>query len=350
MAAVHDPDQPLTSMEFEAGSGDYGEDLSRLLPAGGRRAQGPPVRGAGQPAAQPVPVHRRAQPAAGDAGRRRQRPHRVHRASGTASPRRSTRRARQNPTLRRRAARAFAAVRGGRRPAGRLRRGARRPRARLRARPLPDRVPPPGVGGRAPRRWPTWNGSAAWARATCSPGRCCSPASRSRRSTSVRRRRRCRRLVALGQPGDARPRRAGAAGRARARRRPAAAARPRARPRPRRRAVHGARRRARRPAGGAGRRRRRTTSRPWPAHGWAAKTAEVRVGYAPAAASRPTASRCSPRSAPAGRWRRRSTSARGGRVVLACDYPCHLPFWRTALESLGVRPRLRHDAGDPASS
>ena len=32
MAAVHGPDQPLTSMEFEAGSGDNGEDLSRLLP------------------------------------------------------------------------------------------------------------------------------------------------------------------------------------------------------------------------------------------------------------------------------------------------------------------------------
>ena len=30
MAAVHDADQPLTSLEFEAGTGDYGEDLSRL--------------------------------------------------------------------------------------------------------------------------------------------------------------------------------------------------------------------------------------------------------------------------------------------------------------------------------
>ncbi|WP_327576171.1 MULTISPECIES: beta-galactosidase [unclassified Streptomyces] len=29
MAAVHDADQPLTSLEFEAGTGDYGEDLSR---------------------------------------------------------------------------------------------------------------------------------------------------------------------------------------------------------------------------------------------------------------------------------------------------------------------------------
>ncbi|WP_219469860.1 beta-galactosidase [Nonomuraea rhizosphaerae] len=32
MAAVHDADQPLTSLEFEAGGGDYGEDLSRQVP------------------------------------------------------------------------------------------------------------------------------------------------------------------------------------------------------------------------------------------------------------------------------------------------------------------------------
>ncbi|MFD2081240.1 beta-galactosidase [Actinopolymorpha cephalotaxi] len=32
MAAVHDEDQPLTSLEFEAGLGDYGEDLSRQVP------------------------------------------------------------------------------------------------------------------------------------------------------------------------------------------------------------------------------------------------------------------------------------------------------------------------------
>jgi beta-galactosidase len=32
MAAVHDADQPLTSLEFEAGSGDYGEDLSMAYP------------------------------------------------------------------------------------------------------------------------------------------------------------------------------------------------------------------------------------------------------------------------------------------------------------------------------
>lgn len=31
MAAVHDADQPLTSLEFEAGMGDYGEDLSRQV-------------------------------------------------------------------------------------------------------------------------------------------------------------------------------------------------------------------------------------------------------------------------------------------------------------------------------
>ncbi|MEH1165334.1 beta-galactosidase [Micromonospora sp. CPCC 205539] len=32
LAAVHDADQPLTSLEFEAGNGDYGEDLSTLYP------------------------------------------------------------------------------------------------------------------------------------------------------------------------------------------------------------------------------------------------------------------------------------------------------------------------------
>ena len=30
-AAVQGEDQPLTSLEFEAGTGDYGEDLSRLI-------------------------------------------------------------------------------------------------------------------------------------------------------------------------------------------------------------------------------------------------------------------------------------------------------------------------------
>ncbi|MFE0149190.1 beta-galactosidase [Nonomuraea sp. NPDC059007] len=32
MAAVHDADQPLTSLEFEAGTGDYGEDLALMVP------------------------------------------------------------------------------------------------------------------------------------------------------------------------------------------------------------------------------------------------------------------------------------------------------------------------------
>ncbi|MET9023292.1 beta-galactosidase [Actinopolymorpha sp. NPDC004070] len=32
MAAAHDEDQPLTSLEFESGLGDYGEDLSRQVP------------------------------------------------------------------------------------------------------------------------------------------------------------------------------------------------------------------------------------------------------------------------------------------------------------------------------
>jgi beta-galactosidase len=37
----------------------------------------------------------------------------------------------------------------------------------------------------------------------------------------------------------------------------------------------------------------------------------------------------------------------GRALVLACDYPCRLGFWRRALESLGVRPRLRHTARWP---
>ena len=189
MAAVHDADQPLTSLEFEAGTGDYGEDLSRLTSPETDRAQDPALRGPGQPADQLLPVRRRPQPAARRAGRRRQRPDRVHRRAtrlrGADRP--------GGPAQHRRFPAAGQRGAGGprrRAPAGRHGRGARRRRARLRARPLPDRVratrrrPPP-------RAWSaTSSGSAAWVRATSWPGRCCSAATPSARSTCPARRRR----------------------------------------------------------------------------------------------------------------------------------------------------------------
>jgi beta-galactosidase len=36
-----------------------------------------------------------------------------------------------------------------------------------------------------------------------------------------------------------------------------------------------------------------------------------------------------------------------GAVVIATDYPCHLDFWRTTMTALGVEPRIRHDAAEP---
>ncbi len=79
MAAVHDAEQPITSLEFEAGTGDYGEDLSRHHESADRRAEDAAVRGTRQPADQLLPVLGRAQSTARRARRRRQRPHRVHR-------------------------------------------------------------------------------------------------------------------------------------------------------------------------------------------------------------------------------------------------------------------------------
>jgi beta-galactosidase len=37
----------------------------------------------------------------------------------------------------------------------------------------------------------------------------------------------------------------------------------------------------------------------------------------------------------------------GGAVVIACDVPCDLDFWRAALGAVGVRPRVRHDVEQP---
>ena len=76
--------------------------------------------------------------------------------------------------------------------------------------------------------------------------------------------------------------------------------------------------------------------------GWAAKTAEVRVGHLhplELADGEPLLTEVG-----TGRPVAATVDVGAGRaLVLACDYPCHLPFWRTALETLGVRPRLRHD-------
>ncbi|MCF6471784.1 glycosyl hydrolase [Nonomuraea sp. MG754425] len=40
-------------------------------------------------------------------------------------------------------------------------------------------------------------------------------------------------------------------------------------------------------------------------------------------------------------------AGRGRAVVLTCDYPCHLDFWRSLLARLDVRPRHTHDAPVP---
>ena len=129
MAAVHDADQPLTSLEFEAGTGDYGEDLSRLHQPRDDRAQDPALRRPGQPADQLLPVRRRPQPAARRAVGRRQRPDRLHRR--TARLRRADRPggpAQHDVPGRWPSAVRAAARRGA--PARRHGRGARRRRAR----------------------------------------------------------------------------------------------------------------------------------------------------------------------------------------------------------------------------
>ncbi|MFI2652298.1 hypothetical protein [Micromonospora fulviviridis] len=78
---------------------------------------------------------------------------------------------------------------------------------------------------------------------------------------------------------------------------------------------------------------------------WAAGPAEVRVGYAQLLAG---AGERLLTEVGSGRPCGAEVTAGAGRaVVIATDYPCHLDFWRAALERLGVRPRLRHDAGDP---
>ncbi|ROT28189.1 beta-galactosidase [Micromonospora sp. HM5-17] len=83
--------------------------------------------------------------------------------------------------------------------------------------------------------------------------------------------------------------------------------------------------------------------------GWAAGRAEVRVGYAdlldPAGADAPEPVLVDVRSgSPCGVELRIGA---GTALVIAADYPCDLDFWRRAVGRLGVEPRLRHDADEP---
>lgn len=82
-------------------------------------------------------------------------------------------------------------------------------------------------------------------------------------------------------------------------------------------------------------------------HGWAAGRAEVRVGYAqllePVGDAQVVLTTVGDGAGCAF-----ETSVGSGRaLVIACDYPCLLGFWRAALHRLGVRPRLAHDAEQP---
>jgi beta-galactosidase len=86
-------------------------------------------------------------------------------------------------------------------------------------------------------------------------------------------------------------------------------------------------------------------------HGWAARSsiplgAEVRTGYAQLL------------SAPAGQALLTEVGSgqpcavavaygAGRAVVIACDYPCHLPFWHAALAAVGVRRRWAVHADVP---
>ena len=308
MAAVHGPDQPLTSMEFEAGSGDYGEDLSRLLPpeavdlkvrlcvAQGNRMLNLYLFTGGHnpPLATPV----------GDGNDRIAFTGQRHGFAAPIGPE-----GQENPSYGR-AARAFTAVRA----AGDLLADGdeeyddlalgfvpdhylteyHHPASVVRAAQVADLERFRGMGPRD-----------VLARALLL-GRLLVPGG----GPAVRRRPAPSR--GARQPGDARPRRAGAAGRAPARPAggccctawcPTATTTARRAPCSPRRWASGR---------GSGSTRRRTTSRRWP--GRVGRRRPPRCGSATSSRwSWPTANRCSPRSAPAGRWRRRSTSARGGR-------------------------------------
>ena len=208
MAAVHDADQPLTSLEFEAGTGDYGEDLTpahqpetaelktRLCLAQGNRLINYYLFAGGHNPPLDEPV--------GDGNDRIAFTGERHGFAAPIDPE-----GRRSPTYARRGA-TFAAVHG----AEHLLADMDEEYDDVALGFVPDHYLTEyhhPARRRAPRRWSaTSSGSAAWVRATSSPGRCCSAATRSRPSTCSAdpsaptwTRPAC---VALGQPADARPR------------------------------------------------------------------------------------------------------------------------------------------------
>lgn len=68
---------------------------------------------------------------------------------------------------------------------------------------------------------------------------------------------------------------------------------------------------------------------------------EVRVGYAQFLAGGEPLLRVAGSDAVCG------VEIPGRAVLVTADYPCDLEFWRACLARLGVEPRLRHDAADP---
>ncbi|GIJ65756.1 beta-galactosidase [Virgisporangium ochraceum] len=71
---------------------------------------------------------------------------------------------------------------------------------------------------------------------------------------------------------------------------------------------------------------------------------EVRVGYAQYLAGGDPVLRVAGSEAVCGV---RVHHGAGVALLVATDYPAHLDFWRTCMATLGVTPRLRHDAAEP---
>ena len=87
MEAVHGPDQPTTSLEFEVGSGDYGGGIDSQFDPSTVDLKTRLFVGPGQPVDQLLPVRGRGQSAARRAVGRRQRPDRfTGERHGTAAP------------------------------------------------------------------------------------------------------------------------------------------------------------------------------------------------------------------------------------------------------------------------
>ncbi|GAA3732277.1 beta-galactosidase [Plantactinospora mayteni] len=79
-------------------------------------------------------------------------------------------------------------------------------------------------------------------------------------------------------------------------------------------------------------------------HGWAAGRAEVRVGYAELLAVADGGATVLTEVGSGSACAASVEVGTGRALVLCCDLPCDLDFWRQALDTLGVRPRLRLDA------